>query len=229
MRNKILLIEDDLGLAIPLKDFFEENGLEVYIATTGEEGLSSYAINKPDLILLDIILPDKNGFDIISTIRDKDLLTPVILMTGTEFTEANQIKAYELRSLNFMPKPIIPQAVLALIQYILTLPKELKKYRIGSCVIQVHSQSVIINTRKYNIREKDSTLLLFLLKRKNQIVTRENLLKQIWLDDHPKNNNRLDGAILRLRHLFEDHRDIKIKSIYGAGYTLTRQTFELNT
>src|SRR5690606_29996490 len=114
------------------KDFFEDSGLEVSVAATGKEGLSLYAENKPDLILLDIILPDTNGFDVISTIRDTDLATPAILMTGTEFTEANQIKAYQLGSLNFMPKPIIPQAVLALIQHILKLPKGLKKYKIDS-------------------------------------------------------------------------------------------------
>lgn len=218
MRNKILLIEDDLGLAIPLKDFFEDNGLDVYIATKGEEGLSLYATNQPDLILLDIILPDQNGFDVISTIRDKDLVTPAILMTGTEFTEANQIKAYELGSLNFMPKPIIPQAVLALIQHILKFPKDLKKYKIGSCEIQIHSQSVMIDSKKYNIREKDSMLLQFLLEREGHIVPRQTLLKQIWLDDHPRNNNLLDGAILRLRHLFIDHQNITIKSVYATGY-----------
>src|SRR5690606_20555401 len=197
MRNKILLIEDDSGLASTLKEFFEDNGLDVYHTTKGEEGLALYASTKPDLILLDIILPDMNGFEVITAIRDKDLLTPAILMTGTEFTEANQIKAYELGSLNFMPKPILPQAVLALIQHILTLPKELKKYNIGSCEIQIHSQSVMINSRKYMVREKDSTLLLFLLERKNQVVPRRTLLKQIWLDDHPKYDNLLDGAILR--------------------------------
>lgn len=220
MRNKILLIEDDPGLAITLKEFFEDNGLDVYVATKGEEGLSLYASTKPDLILLDIILPDKNGFDIISTIRDKDLETPAILMTGTEFTEANQIKAYELGSLNFMPKPIIPQAVLALIQHILKLPKGLKKYNIGSSEIQIHSQSVIINSKKYNVREKDSMLLVFLLERKGHIVLREILLKQIWLDDHPKNHNLLDGAIMRLRYLFKNHIDIKIKTVYATGYIL---------
>lgn len=224
MRNKILLIEDDQGLANTLKEFFEDNGLKVCVAATSEEGLSFYVTNKPDLILLDIILPDGNGFDVISTIRDKDLLTPAILMTGTEFTDANQIKAYELGSLNFMPKPILPQAVLALIQHILALPKELKKYKVGSCEIQIHSQSVVINSKKYNVREKDSNLLQFLLERKNQVVSRRTLLKQIWLDDHPKNDNLLDGAILRLRRIFISYPDIKIKSIYGTGYILEQNS-----
>lgn len=220
MRNKILMIEDDLSLANPLKDFFEDNGLEVYIATTGEQGLSLYATNKPDLILLDIILPDINGFEIISTIRDNDLSTPTILMTGTEFTQKNQIKAYALGSLNFMPKPIVPQAVLSLIQHILTLPKELRKYKVGPYEIQIHSQSVTINAKKSSLRQKDSILLQFLLERKNQIVPRSTLLKQIWLDDQPKNNNLLDGAILRLRSLFKPYPTIKIKSVYATGYVL---------
>lgn len=220
MRNKILLIEDDPGLAITLKEFFEDNGLDVCVATKGEEGLSLYASTKPDLILLDIILPDQNGFDVITTIRDKDLTTPAILMTGTEFTEANQIKAYELGSLNFMPKPILPQAVLALIQHVLKIPKGLKKYKIGSCEIQIHSQSVVINSKKYSVREKDSVLLVFLLERKEHIVPRETLLKNIWLDDHLKNHNLLDGAIFRLRRLFIGHPDIKIKSVYASGYIL---------
>src|SRR5690606_1383963 len=136
----------------------------------------------------------------------------------TEFTEANQIKAYELGSLNFMPKPILPQAVLALIQHVLKIPKGLKKYKIGSCEIQIHSQSVIINTKRYNLREKDSILLAFLLERKGHIVPRETLLKQIWRDDHHKNNNRLDGAVTRLRHVFKDYPGIEIESVYATGY-----------
>lgn len=219
MSNKVLIIEDDLTLSITLKDFFEDNGLKVSAASTGKQGLALYATDKPDLILLDIILPDVNGFEVIAAIRDKDLLTPAILMTGTEFTEANQIKAYKLGSLNFMPKPILPQAVLALIQYVLSLPKDAKSYKVGSCEIQIQSQLVVVNSKKYNVREKDSQLLQFLLERKGQIVSRETLFKQIWLDDYPK-NNLLDGAVLRLRRLFTDHPDIKIRSIYANGYVL---------
>lgn len=219
MSNKVLLIEDDLILSITLKDFFEDNGLQVIAVGTGKEGLSCYAAHKPDLILLDIILPDTNGFEVIAKIREIDLLTPAILMTGTEFTEANQIKAYKLGSLNFMPKPILPQAVLALIQYVLTLPKDVKNYKVGSCEIQIQSQLVIVNSIKHNVREKDGQLLQFLLERKGQIVAREVLLKQIWLDDYAK-NNLLDGAILRLRRLFLAHPDVKISSIYANGYVI---------
>lgn len=217
MTNNVLLIEDDLTLSMTLKDFFEDNGIRVSTASTGKEGLTLYAAQRPDLILLDIILPDTNGFEVIAAIRDKDLVTPAILMTGTEFTEANQIKAYKLGSLNFMPKPILPQAVLALIQHVLKLPKDNRIYKVGSCEIQIQSQLVIVNSTKHNVREKDGQLLQFLLERKGQIVAREVLLKHIWLDDYSK-NNLLDGAVLRLRRLFVAHPDIKINSIYANGY-----------
>lgn len=220
MRNKVLLIEDDPGLAIPLKDFFEDHGLEVYLATNGLDGLALFAEKKPDIVLLDIILPDRNGFEIIKIIRDKDLFTPFILITGTEFSDANQVKAYEMGSLNFMQKPIVPQAVLALIQHILLFPKGLKKYKIGSSYIEVHSQTITIDSKHFQIREKDSRLLQFLLERKGQLVERETLLKQIWLDDHPKNQNLLDGAVLRLRTLLKECPAVKIRSVYGAGYII---------
>lgn len=220
MRNKILLIEDDKVLGTVLKDYFEDYGLIVHWTTGIQEGLEWYTAYQPDLIILDIILSDGNGFDLIATIRDKDLDIPAILTTGTEMNEVNQIKAYQLGSLNFMPKPIIPQALLALIQHVLRLSPEMRTYKVGSSEILIHSQSVTINQQSYELREKDSLLLSFLLNRKNQIINRELLLKQIWFDDQPKNNNLLDGAVLRLRRVFDSCDDVQIKSVYGAGYML---------
>lgn len=220
MRNKILLIEDDLGLALPLKDFFEDHGLEVLLATTAKEGQSLYEEHRPDLIILDVILPDKNGFEVISEIRNTDLKTPVIMMTGTEVGPESQIKGYQQGAINYMQKPILPQALLSLIQNILSLPANLKQFDLGKCHIRIHSQAVEINAEMHTVREKDALLLEFLLERKNQIVPRSTLLKQIWLDDHPDMNNLLDGAILRIRRLISSFPGIEIKTVYGEGYSL---------
>ncbi|GGC22385.1 transcriptional regulator [Parapedobacter defluvii] len=221
MRNNILLIEDDLGLAIPLKDFFEDRGLNVLLATTGEEGLLQYKEHSPDLIVLDIILPQKNGFEVISEIRNTDLRTPIILMTGTEVGPESQIKGYQLGAINYMQKPILPQALLSLIQNILSLPVDLKQYHLGRYCIRIHSQSIEINTDTHTVRDKDALLLEFLLERKNQIVSRSTMLKQIWRDDHPDMNNLLDGAIYRIRQLVARYPGIQIKTVYGEGYTLS--------
>ncbi|MBE8722322.1 response regulator transcription factor [Sphingobacterium pedocola] len=220
MRNKILLIEDDLGLAIPLKDYFEDNGLMVYHTVSGEEGLSCYTDQKPDLIILDIILPNKSGFDVIAEIRDKDLITPIILMTGTEFDPDSQIKGYSLGAINFMQKPIMPQALLALIKHVLSLPNKMQQFQIGNTMIHIHNQHIELNGERFHVREKDARVFEFLLARKNQTIPRSLLLKQIWLDDHPDKNNLLDGSILRIRRVLKKHPHIQIKTIYGSGYLL---------
>ncbi|SEK19707.1 response regulator transcription factor [Parapedobacter koreensis] len=220
MRNKILLIEDDWGLATTLRDFFEDNGLEVRHAATGDEGLSLYREQSPDLIVLDIVLPRKNGFEVISEIRDTDLKIPIVLMTGTEVSPESQIKGYRLGAINYMQKPILPQALLSLIQNILSLPIDLKQFHLEGHRIRIHSQAVDIDAETYTLRDKDAILLELLLRRKNQIVARSTLLKQIWYDDHPDRNNLLDGAILRIRRVLSSYPTLQIKTVYGEGYIL---------
>ena len=220
MHNKVLLIEDDPGLALPLKDFFEDHGLDVWHAPTGEEGLLQYREWVPDLIVMDIVLPGKNGFDVISEIRDTNLKTPIILMTGTEVEPKSQIKGYQLGALNYMQKPILPQALLSLIQHILAAPVNLRQFDLGKYRIRIQSQMVEINEEMHAMRDKDALVLEFLLTRKNQIVSRTTLLKQIWLDDHPNKNNLLDGTVLRIRRLLTEYPGIQLKTIYAEGYTL---------
>lgn len=224
MRNKLLLIEDDPALAIPLSDYFRDNGLEVFYAATAGEGLALYREHSPDLIVLDVVLPDTDGFRVMEKIRQTDLSTPVILMTGTEYSTERQIQGYESGAINFMQKPVIPQAMLSLILHILSLPRDLKQYNVGGTVIRVHSQVVEVAGDKHHVREKDARVLEILLSRKNQVVPRATLLKQIWLDDHPDKNNLLDGAVLRIRNILKKYPHIHIRAIYGSGYMLETKT-----
>lgn len=220
MQNKILIVEDDTILANTLKDYFEDNGLKVYHADNGNTALNLYNKKQPRLVLLDIVLPGKDGFEVISEIRKINLDIPVILMTGSELDANSQIKGYQLGTLNYMTKPILPQALLALIKNLLTLSPEVKFYKLNKYCIRIQSQSLKINNNKIQMREKDAILLAFLLDRVNQIVPRKLILQQIWLDDNPEKNNMLDGTILRLRRFLHPYEDIQIKTIYGSGYLL---------
>lgn len=221
MRNKILIIEDDKELALTLKDFLEENALQVWHADSGEEGLTLYYKEKPDLIILDVMLPHKSGFDVIEEIRDIDVAIPIIMMTGTEFDENSQMKGYKHRANNYIKKPILPQVLLAQIQSILFIPDDLVKYKIGGITIRIHAQYAEFDTKQHKLREKDIKLLNLLLQRKNQVVYRPSILKQIWGDDHPDNNNLLDGTMSRVRKLLKEYPSIKIDTVYGGGYILT--------
>ncbi|PRD46118.1 response regulator transcription factor [Sphingobacterium haloxyli] len=224
MQNKILIIEDDRELALALKDFFEENALQVWHAASGEEGLTLYYTVKPDLIVLDVMLPLKSGFDVITEIRDKDINLPIIMMTGSEYDENSQVKGFTHGAINYLQKPILPQVLLAQIKNILTVPQDLTQYQIGGITIRIHAQYAEFNTKSRQLREKDIQLLNLLLQRKHQVVYRPFILKQIWRDDHPDKNNLLDGAISRIRSLLKEFPSICIKTVYGEGYRLEEKS-----
>lgn len=224
MRNKILIIEDDKELALTLKYFFEENALRVWHAASGEEGLTLYYKEKPDLIILDVMLPHKSGFDVIAEIRDKDINLPIIMVTGTEFDENSQMKGYKHHANNYIKKPILPQVLLAQIKSILAVPRDLAQYRIGEITIRLHAQYIEVNDESHPLRDKDIQVLGLLLQRKSQVVERTFILKQIWRDDHPNNNNLLDAAVSRIRKLLKEYPSIQIDTVYGGGYRLEEKT-----
>ncbi|MBD1432861.1 response regulator transcription factor [Sphingobacterium sp. DN00404] len=221
MRNKILIIEDDKELALTLKDFFEENALQVWHASSGEEGLSLYYKENPDLIILDVVLPDESGFDVIADIRDKDITTPIIMMTGTEFDEDNQMRGYDGGANNYMQKPVYPQVLLAQIKNILSLPKDLLHYKIGGMKIRLHTQYIEFDGKSHPLRERDFEILTLLFQHQGQVVDRSVILKQVWKDDRADNNGLLDAAMSRIRRIVKEYPTVQIKTIYGVGYMLT--------
>lgn len=223
MRNKVLIIEDDQELALVLKDFFEDHALEVFYAPSGEEGLSLYHEEKPDLIILDVLLPGRSGFDVIGAIRDKDIATPIIMMTGTENNEKSKLAGYELGAINYLSKPVNPQVLLAQIKNILCLRKDLVQYKIGGMSIRLHAQHIMLDAKPHQLREKDIQVLRLLLERKNQVVDRSVMLKQIWKNDCLENSNQLDSSMSRIRKIVNKYPAIAVKTIYGTGYMLTEK------
>ena len=120
MKNRILLVEDDRALGETLKDFFEANGLSVAWAQDGNAALKLFNSFNPKLILLDVILPGKDGFDVITEIHKTNTTVPIIFMTGTQFDASDQIKGYKLGAVNYLRKPVLPQVVLAQINNLLS-------------------------------------------------------------------------------------------------------------
>lgn len=128
---KILLVEDDVVLATVLKEFFMTDELfAVSHAADGEEAISLYNEEHPHLIVLDVVLPKKSGFEVIAEIRAKDYLIPILMMTGTELEPKSIIKGYELGAFNYIMKPVLPQALLAQIKTLLHLSYGTEKYTV---------------------------------------------------------------------------------------------------
>lgn len=222
---RILLVEDDKLLATVLKDFFEAGGVfRVLHAADGEEAIALYEKECPHLLLLDIVLPKKNGFEVIAEIQKSNSYMPIILMTGTEVRTESEVKGYQLGAVNYLKKPVIPQAVLAQIETLLHLSHGVESYTVGNYHITVQSQLVKINDVPFKLREKDIQVLSVLLGNQNSVVTRSHILRMVWQGDRYEMNNALDSAVSRIRKALHPYPGVIIEPIYAEGYILRKKS-----
>jgi len=219
MKNRILIVEDDDILGETLKDFFEANELSVAWAQDGNAGLKLFKSFNPQLILLDVILPGKDGFDVITEIRTTNTTIPIILMTGTQFDAPDQIKGYNLGAVNYLRKPVLPQVVLAQINNLLNNIST-RRFKLGNLEITIDDQLVIVNDTEIILRDKESKLLLLLLNNQHKVISREDILQSIWSDNSYRLNNILDSTISHLKKSLIVIPCLKIVNVYGNGYKL---------
>jgi Response regulators consisting of a CheY-like receiver domain and a winged-helix DNA-binding domain len=218
--HKILIVEDDTSLALPLKDFFEDNGYKVTHVISGEEAVEAYEGDRPSIVLLDVKLPGINGFEVLEKIKKIDNCIPIIMMTGTEYNEDNQERGYNLRAVSYTPKPVFPKALLAQINSYLN-PPETKRHILCSYSITIQNNEVSVNGNTDTLHEKDIKVLSILLQKQNAVVSRRELLISIWNDDESKLNNYLDKSVSRIKNALNKYPGIDIKNIYGEGYIIS--------
>lgn len=219
MKNRILIVEDDDVLGETLKDFFEVNELSVAWAQDGNAGLKLFKSFNPQLILLDVILPGKDGFEVITEIRKTNTTIPIILMTGTQFDASDQIKGYNLGAVSYLRKPVLPQVVLAQINQLVSRIST-RRFKLGNLDITVGDQLVMVNDTQVILRDKESKLLLVLLNSQQEVVSRNEILQFVWGDNCYRLNNILDSTISRLKKSLIVIPGIKIVNVYGNGYKL---------
>jgi len=219
MNNDILLVEDDLMLGEVLTDYFKCNNLLVSWSKNGASALKLFEKLKPKLIILDVMLPDMNGLDLIVELRKSNPAVPVIFMTGTEFSVESQVKAYRCGAVNYLKKPIVPEVLLAQITQLIQT-NGLKSYQFGETNLSIDKQLLTINDKIIKLREKEAQLLILLLNNNNRLVSRKEILNHLWCDDHPKRNSQLDSLIFRLKKELTGLPNISIDVVYGLGYTL---------
>ena len=220
MKNRILLVEDDFVLGETLKDFFEANGLSVAWAQDGDTGLKLFDSFKPQLVLMDVILPEKDGFEVVSEIRKINTTIPVIFMTGTQIDTPYQVKGYELGAVNYLKKPVIPQVVLAQINNLISRSSAIS-LKLDQLEITIDNQLIMINNTQVILRDKESKLLLLLLKNQHKVISRNDILQSVWSDSSYNLNNVLDTTISRLKKCLTAFPSLEIVSVYGTGYKLT--------
>ena len=215
----ILLAEDDKNARRYMEVILEENGYEVRSAKDGEEALEIFQSLKADCILLDVMMPKMNGYEVARAIRSVDEETPILMITAKG--ELNDRKEGFLSGTDdYMVKPVDEEEMLLRIKALLRRSKKVTEHKlsIGDVTLDYDSLSVIKGEEVTTLPQKEFYLLYKLLSNPNKIYTRLQLMDEIWGMDTDSADNTVNVHINRLRNRFENYSEFEIVTIRGLGY-----------
>jgi len=220
----VLIADDNLQIVSILKEYCKKNNFNVTLAHDGEETLEKIRNNKFDIVLLDIMMPKKNGFDVCKEVRTFSNV-PIIMITarGEDF---ERIMGLETGADDYIVKPFSPGEVIARIHAILrrVIPSENisqeKIFSYDNLTINLSDFTVKISDENISLTKKEIELLWLLSTNRNKVFTRENLLDSIWGYDYFGDSRTVDSHIKRLRAKLDnyEHESWNIKTIWGVGY-----------
>lgn len=223
----ILIVEDEPSMLMGLKDNLEFESYQVDTAEDGEIGLEKICSNPYSLVLLDVMLPKISGFDICKKAREKGVETPIILLTA-KGEEIDKVLGLEFGADDYITKPFSLRELLARIRAVLrrtvnhSPQVEESKVQIGRLSMNFISFEGFIDTQDVKMSHKEVEILHYLWNNKNQIVSRDDLLDQVWGTDYQPTSRTIDNFILKLRSKIEEdpnHAKI-ILTVHGVGYRL---------
>ena len=222
---RILLVEDDPSLALGLCDTLEFEGFEVRHARTGQEGMALMRAEHPDCIILDLMLPDTNGYKVCEQIRRDDPVVPIIMLTARS-QEADKIRGLEAGADDYVTKPFSVGELVARIRAMFRRMNRSSRpdtpLTIGDAEIDPTAQLLKRGRTEIKLSFYEVELLKFLHERAGQPVTRDELLDKVWGIEASSNNRTVDNFIVKLRKKLEPQPDEPrhILTVYGVGYKL---------
>ncbi len=223
----ILVIEDEYAISQVLKVYLKKVGYDVTQCFSGGEALDKFIETQPDLVLLDIMLPEKNGWIILKEIREYSAC-PIIMLTALD--EVNyRLEGFDQGADDYIPKPFIADEVVARVKAVLrraegsTDSSSLKRY--GSLEIDRKAHRVFLRGKEILLTPRDLSVLLFLADHPNQTFTRDQLIDHVWGWEYDGSDRAVDLAVKRLRKALMDWDETEgeIKTLRGLGYQLSVQ------
>ncbi len=221
---RILFIEDETKITDALQELCKIQNIDCDVANDGEEGLL-FALNPIyDVIVLDIMLPLKSGLEILKEIRDRDITTPVLMLTA-KGTVDDKVKGLDLGADDYLIKPFSAKELFARIRALSRRPNnEIKGETIDFEDVSFNTKKNTLSTKteEYRLSVKEAKILEMLIKRPNQVFTREQILDRVWGFDKEVNENNIEIYVHNLRKKLAD-TDVKIDTIRGVGYTMSKR------
>ena len=227
MAQKILIVEDDINIAELLRLYMEKEGFQVTIAPDGGKGISEFERFKPDLVLLDIMLPVMDGWSVCREIRLTSQV-PIIMLTAKGET-FDKIKGLEMGADDYIVKPFEAKELIARIHAVMRRYgtdniKPAKRLEYDKLIIDMDSFELIVNNERVEAPPKEMELLYHLASSPNRVYTRNQLLDEVWGFDYFGDSRTVDVHIKRLREKLENISEKwSLKTVWGVGYK-----FELN-
>jgi two-component system response regulator VicR len=222
MRKRLLVVEDDLALARVLKDGLTFAGFDVDCVSDGEAALRQIQRTVPDLILLDIMLPGRDGFELCGALRQGGR-NPVIMLTARG-QKADKVRGLDLGADDYVTKPFHVEELLARIQAVLRRARSaVDRLTLGTIVIDFSELHAWAGGREFHLTHREFNLLRYLAERQGRVVSRDELLRGVWGYLDVPNTRAVDDAIVRLRKKIEPdpHTPRFIRTVHGDGYCLS--------
>jgi DNA-binding response OmpR family regulator len=223
---QLLLVEDEPSLALIIVDSLEREGFAVRHYTEAEAALKHYYEARPDLLILDVMLPKSNGYEIAKTIRSTDQQTPILFLTAKSKAK-DVVAGFKAGGNDYLKKPFGIEELVVRIQVLLNDQRLLidrseaqHQYQIGQYSFDSHHQSLQLEESVQQLTGRESALLQLFCQHQNQLLPKKSILLEIWGDDSFFNSRSMDVFISKLRkHLSEDPA-VQIINVRGAGYKL---------
>jgi DNA-binding response OmpR family regulator len=226
--KKILLVEDDPNLGLLLQDYLELKGkFDVVLCKDGDEGLRAFTKQTYDLLILDVMMPKKDGFTLGKEIRKMNANVPIIFATAKAMIEDKTL-AFNLGGDDYITKPFRIEELLLRINALLKradaadkkTDDSLSQFKLGSYTFDYTAQLITRDDALQKLSTKEAELLRLLCLKKNEVLTREEALLNIWHDDNYFNGRSMDVFLSKIRKYLKDDPSVEIINVHGRGYKL---------
>jgi DNA-binding response OmpR family regulator len=224
-RRRILVVEDEPHLALGLRDALEFEGFAVSVANKGLDGVAMARADKPDCVILDLMLPDVNGYRVCEELRRSDALVPIIMLTARS-QEADKVRGLDAGADDYVTKPFSVNELVARIRAIFRraerTPGAAETFRIGEAEINLSAQVVLREGKSEPLSFYEVELLRLLHAKAGTPVSRDEILSKVWGLDANPSNRTVDNFVVKLRKKIEPApaQPVHILTVYGTGYKL---------
>lgn len=223
VKQKVLIVDDEISIQELIRFNLEQAGFDTEVANDGIVTIEMFESYRPDLIVLDLMLPGKDGYDVCKEIR-RTSNVPIIMLTAKE-TELERVLGLELGADDYITKPFSPLELVARIKAVLRRASgqethDENEYRVGNIFLQVDTREVKVQDKNVDLTRKEFDLLHIFMQNVGKVLTREVLLQKVWGYEYEGETRTVDVHIRHLRRKLGPEGETRIETIHGVGYKL---------